>query len=127
VIHRCPQAAAGLDALFRESGYEPETAGDARSGYERARELRPSLIVLDPLLPEGAGTQLLLRLPADPVLRDVPVLLVSGAGPVEKGDPEAPRAPEVPAAFIESPARPEHLLAVVEVMLAAGAAGVPSP
>jgi adenylate cyclase len=62
--------------LGRE-GFEVTTAVDGREGLALARELRPSLITLDVLMPEPDGWEVLRALKADPALADIPVVIVT--------------------------------------------------
>jgi len=51
-----------VTAYLRPEGYEVETAVNGRSGLQLARSFRPNLIVLDIMLPEMDGLELLARL-----------------------------------------------------------------
>lgn len=52
-------------------------AADGRAGLERARALRPDLIISDLMMPAMSGEQVLAAVMADPELRDTPVLLLT--------------------------------------------------
>lgn len=60
-----------------QAGFEVETAGDGRRGLEAIRRRRPSLVVLDWMLPDLSGTEVCRQVRADPVLRDLPILLLT--------------------------------------------------
>jgi two-component system phosphate regulon response regulator PhoB len=62
---------------LEEAGFEVETAPDGRIGLEAIRRRRPSLVVLDWMLPDLPGTEVCRQLRADPALRDLPVLLLT--------------------------------------------------
>jgi signal transduction histidine kinase/DNA-binding response OmpR family regulator len=64
----------GMD--LRGEGLEVWTAETAEEGARLAQK-RPSLILLDLLLPDRSGLDLLEALKKDPVTRDIPVLVVS--------------------------------------------------
>lgn len=51
-----------LTAYLRPEGYEVHTASDGPSGLKAARAIRPDLIVLDIMLPDLDGIELLTRL-----------------------------------------------------------------
>lgn len=53
------------------------TAADGVSALELAREQRPDLIVLDLIMPEVSGWEILRAVKEDPVLRSIPVMVVS--------------------------------------------------
>lgn len=52
--------------------------GDGRNVCEKARAVRPDLIVVDIRLPEISGVELIEQLKSDPALRCIPVLAVTG-------------------------------------------------
>ena len=66
-----------LSHYLLERGYSVCHAGTAAEALETARRLRPTAISLDILLPDENGLHLLARLRADPVTKDIPVVVVS--------------------------------------------------
>jgi len=64
-------------------GWQVETAIDGNDGLERLRAgLRPQVVLLDLMMPGLNGWQFCQALKADPELRLIRVVLVSGAGDV---------------------------------------------
>jgi len=61
---------------LRASGHEFQSAGNGKLGIERAREL-PDLIILDLMLPDMDGTQVLRTLKGDDRTRPIPVIFLS--------------------------------------------------
>jgi CheY-like chemotaxis protein len=72
-----PDSLALLISTLSPLGVDLLTATDGESALQQARELRPSLIVLDILLPRQDGWAVLRELRADPQLAHVPVIVVS--------------------------------------------------
>lgn len=64
------------DAL-RLSGYEVLNATDGLAGAYRAREANPDLILLDVQMPQQDGFETLRVIRSDPVIRDIPVVMLS--------------------------------------------------
>jgi adenylate cyclase len=62
--------------LVRE-GFEVVTAESGQQGIEIARDLRPSVITLDVLMPGLDGWSTLQQLKRDPGLQDIPVIMVT--------------------------------------------------
>jgi adenylate cyclase len=60
-----------------EAGYEVIVASDGEHGLHKAREHRPGAIVLDILMPQRDGWQVLHELKADPMTRDIPIIVLS--------------------------------------------------
>ena len=66
-----------LELELRHEGYEVETAGDGRTGLERALEGSPDLLVLDLMLPELSGIEVCRRLRHE---SDVPIIMLTAKG-----------------------------------------------
>lgn len=82
------QNRALLTELFREDGYQIFLAKNGVQALERAREHLPDLILLDVLMPEMDGYQVIRELKTDTATRDIPVIFISAldsADSEEKG------------------------------------------
>jgi signal transduction histidine kinase/DNA-binding response OmpR family regulator len=69
-------AQALLD-LIHERDFDGVVAGTAAEAIELARELQPSGVLLDVMLPDASGLSVLERLKRDPATRHIPVHMVS--------------------------------------------------
>lgn len=68
-------------AALREAGvFQLGFARSGRQGLERARATRPDLILLDHMMPDLDGDQVIRALRADEDLKDTPVLFVTAKG-----------------------------------------------
>ena len=65
------------------AGYLPVVAADGAACLAMARAAPPDLILLDLVLPDMTGTEVLRRLRADPLTRSVPVVMFSATHAVE--------------------------------------------
>ena len=63
--------------MLAREGIRVESALDGESGLKRARELHPSAITLDVMMPGMDGWSVLSAIKADPVLADIPVVMVT--------------------------------------------------
>ncbi|OIO46926.1 MAG: response regulator [Parcubacteria group bacterium CG1_02_39_15] len=73
---------------LKESGFSVEVAADGEEGVRKAKENPPSLIVLDIVLPQVDGWEILKEIKAEKKLKAVPVVILSNLGQkseVEKG------------------------------------------
>lgn len=61
-------------------GYQVKTAVNGRLGLEKLKEGNPDLILLDILMPEMDGFEVLEHLKKDPATKNVPVLVLSNLG-----------------------------------------------
>ncbi|HLS86952.1 MAG TPA: PAS domain S-box protein [Burkholderiales bacterium] len=76
-------AANALRYLLENDGHEVRLAADGASGLALAREFRPHIILLDIGLPKLNGYQLAQEVRADPALREVTIIAVTGYGQPE--------------------------------------------
>jgi adenylate cyclase len=60
-----------------EAGYRVVGVAGGEEGVRKAREVTPSAIVLDIVMPHKDGWQVLHELKADPATRDIPVIMLS--------------------------------------------------
>jgi len=71
-----------LDVLGRE-GYRVLVARNGESGLEQARYARPTVILLDVMMPGMDGLETCRRLKADPTLKDIPIIFMTALGDLE--------------------------------------------
>lgn len=104
--------------LLQENGYDVVPANGGASCIEQLEKRAPDLILLDILMPDADGCQLLERIKGDERWRDLPVLMLSAQPPEEA----SVRSLGLGAAdFIRKPYRPKELLARVQAQLRMGA------
>jgi signal transduction histidine kinase/DNA-binding response OmpR family regulator len=72
-----PHAVDLLTLYLEGDGFGVTAARDGESGLALAREVHPTAIVLDILLPRVDGWEFLARVKSDPAIGDIPVVIVS--------------------------------------------------
>ncbi|MFT5374194.1 MAG: adenylate cyclase [Candidatus Latescibacterota bacterium] len=77
IIDDSPTTRILLEAIVLQAGFEVLLAEGGEQGLALARSQRPQVIVLDVLMPDLDGWAVLSRLKSDPVLSDIPVLMLS--------------------------------------------------
>lgn len=73
--------------VFSFEGMSVEIANDGLEGVEKARVLKPDLIVCDVMMPRMNGLEVLDNLKSDPETKDIPVIMLtnlSGTQDAEK-------------------------------------------
>jgi phosphate regulon transcriptional regulator PhoB len=65
---------------LKREGYEVITSTSGEDGLEKIEKTKPSLVVLDLMLPEVDGIELCRKLKADPVTQSIPVIMVTAKG-----------------------------------------------
>jgi two-component system, cell cycle response regulator len=104
--------------VLQEHGYEVATANGGAACLAQMEQRTPDLLLLDILMPDADGCQLLERIKGDERWSDVPVLMVSSLPPEEA----TIRSLGLGAAdFIRKPFRVRELLARIQAQLRAGA------
>lgn len=73
---------------LKNEQYEVIEAVDGEEGVKKAKETKPNLILLDLILPGIDGFEVLKKLKEDPLLEQIPVIILSNLGQredVERG------------------------------------------
>jgi DNA-binding response OmpR family regulator len=78
VVEDDPSVRGLLKTLLESEGYDVSVASDGLAGLVKAASQQPQLILLDVMMPDLGGLRVLEELRADPRLRAVPVLVVTG-------------------------------------------------
>jgi len=75
-----PNIVESLTFLLERAGFAISVANDGRQALESALELQPSVLVLDLMLPELDGYEVLRQLRANPKGEKLPVLMLTAKG-----------------------------------------------
>ena len=109
-----PDILALLALRLERAGYRVAQAADGQEALTLARELKPSIVVLDVMMPRLTGTEVLEALRADPATHELPVILVSARA--QQADVQ--RGMNAGAdAYLAKPFHANELLELVEGML----------
>lgn len=68
---------ANLRAIVTEAGWAAITANSGREAVDRARNEKPSVILMDIVMPEMDGYEACRALQADPATKSIPIVMVS--------------------------------------------------
>jgi DNA-binding response OmpR family regulator len=98
--------------LLEEAGYEVDTLTDGRHALEVARKRGPDLIILDWIIRESTGEEVLRQLRTDSELSRIPVLMVSA---IHHGEMTARTYGA--NAFLKKPFTAEGLVDAIETLL----------
>jgi len=74
-----------LKQELHEAGYQVREAGDGREALAQIRQERPDLVVLDVMMPEMSGFDVVAVLKGDPQTMDLPIIILSIAEDRERG------------------------------------------
>jgi CheY-like chemotaxis protein/chemotaxis signal transduction protein len=108
------EAILAFEQAVLSSHYAISTATDGAQGLTKIRAAKPAGVLLDLSMPGMSGEDVLREIKADPMLRDIPVVIVSS----ERTRGEACLAAGA-AGFLAKPIRAEDLVAIVDQALEA--------
>ncbi|MCF7805810.1 MAG: response regulator [Candidatus Marinimicrobia bacterium] len=78
--------ARALEILLKSKNYTIEIAYDGMTGLQKARELKPDLVILDIMLPKINGYKISRLLKFDEQFQDIPIIMLTARA--EKHDKE---------------------------------------
>ncbi len=106
-----------LGELLHEAGYQVRAATSGRAALRRAaRETRPALVLLDVMMPEMNGYEVLAELRQDPATQDIPVIFLTA---LDNSRDEERGFQHGAADYIAKPIKPDVVLARVRSQLLA--------
>ena len=65
---------------LKEAGFSVELASSGKEGFEKIQNKKPDLLLLDIVLPEETGLELLKKIKSVPKLQKIPVIILSNLG-----------------------------------------------
>jgi phosphate regulon transcriptional regulator PhoB len=122
VVEDEPDVAEMIRYNVSREGYEVAVVKNGADAIERARELRPDVVLLDIMIPQLNGWEVCRRLKQEPRTRPIPIIMVTGR--VEEGDKIL--GFEMGADdYITKPFSPRELVARIRAVVRRGAPATP--
>ena len=122
-----------MSVLFETGGFHPVAARDGREGLDKARQVRPDLIVMDVMMPGEGGALMYQAVKSDPQLKGIPVVMLSAVNQeafryyLKMLNARLPEALPDPEAYMEKPPDPDALLALARETLSKHHPGATAP
>ncbi|HLD81845.1 MAG TPA: response regulator transcription factor [Patescibacteria group bacterium] len=69
--------ASMYELKFKQSDYDVIVSGNGLDGFDKAQQMSPDVILLDLILPEMTGYEILKKLKKDPKTEEIPVIITS--------------------------------------------------
>lgn len=103
--------------IFTFEKYDVTTATDGQDGVEKARTLKPTLILLDIMMPKMNGIDALTKLKSDPDTKTIPVVMLTNLA----GEQDAETAMMKGAVkyIVKSQYEPKQIVNMVKEIIAA--------
>jgi DNA-binding response OmpR family regulator len=102
---------------FEADGYEVETAENGKLGLALAEKMRPDIILLDLMMPEMNGDEMLVELRKKPWGKNIKVVILTNMG--EQEVPENIKSLGVSAFILKADMTPRQVAELVKKRLAA--------
>lgn len=77
IVEDDPLMSRMYQKIFTFEKYEVDMASDGQEGLEKARTSKPTMILLDVMMPKMNGLQVLDKLKSDPELKSIPVVMLT--------------------------------------------------
>ncbi|OGV97383.1 hypothetical protein A2W24_06480 [Microgenomates group bacterium RBG_16_45_19] len=101
---------------FTFEGYEIEMAADGEEGLIKAHQAKPTVILLDVMMPKLDGLQVLDRLKADPETKAIPVIMLTNLAGEQDADEALKRG--AVKYIIKSAYKPKQVVTMVKEVIA---------
>ncbi len=102
---------------FEAEEYEVETAENGKLGLQLIEQMKPDIILLDLMMPEMTGDEMLTELRKQPWGKDIKVIILTNKG--EQEIPESVRALNVSAVILKANMTPRQVAELVKQQLTA--------
>jgi CheY-like chemotaxis protein len=116
IVEDDPLMSRMYQKIFKFEGYDAEVAVDGQEGLDKVRSLKPTLVLLDIMMPKMNGLQVLEKLKADPETKEIPVVMLTNLA----GQTDAENALTKGAVryIVKSQQDPKGVVAIVKEILA---------
>jgi CheY-like chemotaxis protein len=124
VVDDTPALLDVIRKALEEDGYEVSTCLESRYAVQMAVERRPDVIMLDVVMPEVSGWEVLALLRADASFAKTPVIVCTAYVAEAMGRLSELKGPDQHLGLLPKPFELEELLEVVESVTAAALSGL---
>jgi DNA-binding response OmpR family regulator len=100
---------------FESEGYEVDTAENGRVGLELIEKMRPDIVLLDLMMPEMNGDELLAQLRKTDWGKDLKVIILTNMG--EQEAPESIKSLDISAFIVKADMTPRQVAELVKEQL----------
>lgn len=100
---------------FEAEGYDVDTAGNGKLGLELIEQMKPDIILLDLMMPEMTGDEMLAKLRGQPWGKDIKVVILTNKG--EQEIPDSVRTLNVSAVILKADMTPRQVAELVKEQL----------
>lgn len=116
IVEDDPLISRMYQTVFQFEGFEVNMARNGEQGLEVLKKHKPTLILLDIMMPTMSGIDVLKELKSDPKYRNIPVVVLTNLSGME----DAEKAIELGAVkfIVKSDNKPKQIVAQIKEILA---------
>lgn len=116
IVEDDPLISRMYQKIFTFENYRVELAADGQEGLDKARSIKPTIILLDIMMPKMNGLEVLDQLKQDPLIKTIPVVILTNlAG---QKDAETALAKGAVKYIVKSEYEPKQIADMVKDILA---------
>lgn len=117
IVEDDPLMARMYQKIFKFEKYDVDTAENGEEGLDKARKIKPTVILLDIMMPKMNGLQVLEKLKLDPDTKKIPVVMLTNLA----GEKDAENALMKGAVkyIVKSEYEPKQVVTMVKQIIAA--------
>ena len=115
VVDDEPQICDVVELYLRREGFEVETAANGKLGFELVDKMRPDIILLDLMMPEMTGDEMLVKLRATEWGKQIKVIILTNMG--EQEAPAVIKTLDVKRFIIKAEMTPRQVAEMVKAEL----------
>jgi len=116
IVEDDPLMSRMYQKIFKFEGYEVDFAGNGEEGLDKIRTGKPTLILLDIMMPKMNGLEVLDKVKQDPETKEIPVVMLTNLAGTQ--DAEAALTKGAVKYIIKSEYEPKQVVNMVKEILA---------
>jgi CheY-like chemotaxis protein len=116
IVEDDPLMSRMYQKIFKFEGYEVDFAGNGEEGIEKIRSGKPTLILLDIMMPKMNGLEVLDKIKLDPATKAIPVVMLTNLAGTQ--DAEIALTKGAVKYIIKSEFEPKQVVNMVKEILA---------
>lgn len=117
IVEDDPLISRMYQKIFTFEGYEVEMAADGEEGWEKIKKVKPTLVLLDIMMPKMNGLQVLEKIKLDPEVKAIPIVMLTNLAGVQ--DAETALAKGAIKYIVKSEHEPQEITTMVKEIVAA--------
>ncbi|MFA5025372.1 MAG: response regulator [Candidatus Shapirobacteria bacterium] len=116
IVEDDPLMSRMYQKIFKFEGFEVDFAGNGEEGLEKIRATKPTLVLLDIMMPKMNGLEVLEKVKLDPETKNIPIIMLTNLAGTQ--DAEAALAKGAVKYIIKSENEPKTVVNMVKEILA---------